>query len=250
MAFENITLEKEGGIARLTLNRPEALNALTADLLEEMQAALDDIEKDDAIGLVILTGSGRAFSAGVDLKAMEADIGKGEDAITRLNRVAREVLCTMESLSKPIIAVVNGFCLTGGLEIALGCDLIVASADAKFGDTHVRWGLHPTWGLSQKLPRLVGLLKAKELSFTARTITAEEAVKIGLINHAYPPEELEAGVRKIIEPILQNSRPAISCYKMLMNGGYRGTLADGLTLEFGTPLDVNTAAENTQTFRS
>lgn len=250
MRFDQIILEKENGIARITLNRPQALNTLTVSLLQEMQAALDAIQRDDAIGIVILTGAGKSFSAGVDLKSLESETPPGEEVGVRLNLVAREVLQSMEALPKPIIAVVNGFCLTGGLEIALGCDLIIASDNAKFGDTHVRWGLHPTWGLSQKLPRLVGLLKAKELSFTAATITAVEAEKIGLINRVYPAEELEAAVQKLTQAILSNSRPAIACYKMLINRGYRGDLADGLALEFDTPLDVNDAGKRTHAFRT
>ncbi len=249
MEFENIILKKDGGIARISLNRPQALNALTVDLLMELRQALDEVKNDEAVGVVVLAGMGRSFSAGVDLKDLEKQASAGVDIAARINGIAREVIKAMEDLPKPIIAAVTGHCLTGGLEIALGCDMIVASANSKFGDTHVRWGLRPTWGLSQKLSRLVGLLKAKELSFTAEMISAEEAARIGLINRVLEPEEFEAGVQKLAESVLRNSKQAIAAYKALINQGYRKDLSAGLNLEFGTPLDVQDAGERTSTFK-
>lgn len=249
MEFENIILKKDEGIARISLNRPQALNALTVDLLTELRQALDEVKNDEAVGVVVLAGEGRSFSAGVDLKDLEKQASAGVDIAARINGIAREVIRAMEDLPKPIIAAVTGHCLTGGLEIALGCDMIVASADSKFGDTHVRWGLRPTWGLSQKLSRLVGLLKAKELSFTAEMISAEEAARIGLINRVLAPEEFEAGVQKLAESVLRNSKQAIAAYKALINQGYRRDLSSGLNLEFGTPLDVQDAGERTGTFK-
>lgn len=249
MEFENIILKKDEGIARISLNRPQALNALTVDLLTELRQALDEVKNDEAVGVVVLAGEGRSFSAGVDLKDLEKQASAGVDIAARINGIAREVIRAMEDLPKPIIAAVTGHCLTGGLEIALGCDMIVASTNSKFGDTHVRWGLRPTWGLSQKLSRLVGLLKAKELSFTAEMISAEEAARIGLINRVLAPEEFEAGVQKLAESVLRNSKQAIAAYKALINQGYRRDLSSGLNLEFGTPLDVQDAGERTGTFK-
>ncbi len=249
MKFENIILKKDEGIARISLNRPQALNALTVDLLTELRQALDEVKNDEAVGVVVLSGEGRSFSAGVDLKDLEKQASAGVDIAARINGVAREVIKAMEDLPKPIIAAVTGHCLTGGLEIALACDMILASADSKFGDTHVRWGLRPTWGLSQKLSRLVGLLKAKELSFTAEMISAEEAARIGLINRVLAPEEFEADVQRLAESVLRNSRQAIAAYKALINQGYRRDLSAGLNLEFGTPLDVQDAGERTVTFK-
>jgi enoyl-CoA hydratase/carnithine racemase len=155
----------------------------------------------------------------------------------------------MEKLPKPIIAMVNGFCLTGALEIAIGCDMIVASENAKFGDTHIRWGFRPTWGLSQKLPRALGIMKAKELSFTAEMISAEKAERIGLINRVVTAEELEPTVQALAEKIMNNSRDAIAAYKALINRGFRENLATALELEAETTFVISDTEERIKEFR-
>jgi enoyl-CoA hydratase len=249
MNFENIILEKRDGIARITLNRPEVLNALNVVILVEIRKALDAIQDDDSIGVAVLTGAGRAFSVGVDLKSIGGRRLEGGSVGDEINQAARSLIQTMEKLSKPIIAMVNGFCLTGALEIAIGCDMIVASENAKFGDTHIRWGFRPTWGLSQKLPRALGIMKAKELSFTAEMISAEKAERIGLINRVVTAEELEPTVQALAEKIMNNSRDAIAAYKALINRGFRENLATALELEAETTFVISDTEERIKEFR-
>jgi len=249
MDFENIILEKKDGVARIILNRPDALNALDVATLLEIARALEDIRGDESIGVVVLTGVGRAFSAGVDLKSIGGLKIEGGNVGDEINTAARRVIQTMEELPKPIIAMVNGFCLTGALEIAMGCDMIIASDSSKFGDTHVRWGFRPTWGLSQKLPRAVGLMKAKELSFTAEIVSAAEAERIGLINRVVSAEELEPTVQALAENMLRNSRDAIVAYKALMNRGFREDLATGLKVEAESSFVIDDTEERVREFR-
>jgi enoyl-CoA hydratase/carnithine racemase len=249
MDFENIILEKKDGVARITLNRPDALNALDVATLLEIARALEDIRGDESIGVVVLTGVGRAFSAGVDLKSIGGLKIEGGNVGDEINTAARRVIQTMEELPKPIIAMVNGFCLTGALEIAMGCDMIIASDSSKFGDTHVRWGFRPTWGLSQKLPRAVGLMKAKELSFTAEIVSAAEAERIGLINRVVSAEELDPTVQALAENMLRNSRDAIGAYKALMNRGFREDLATGIKVEAESSFVIDDTEERVSEFR-
>lgn len=249
MDFKNIILERKDGIARITLNRPDALNALDVATLLEIQGALEAIRNDESIGVVVLTGVGRAFSAGADLKYIGGLKIEGGNIGDEINTAARGVIQMMEELPQPIIAMVNGFCLTGALEIAMGCDMIIASENSRFGDTHVRWGFRPTWGLSQKLPRAVGIMKAKELSFTAEMISAPEAERIGLITKVVTADELEPTVRALAESILRNSRDAIAAYKALMNRGFREDLATGLKIEAETSFAINDTEERLKGFR-
>lgn len=249
MNFENIILEKRDGTARITLNRPEVLNAFNIAILVEIRKALNVIQEDDSIGVVVLTGAGRAFSVGVDLKSIGGQKLEGGSVGDEINQAARSLIQAMEKLPKPIIAMVNGFCLTGALEIALGCDMIIASENAKFGDTHIRWGFRPTWGLSQKLPRALGIMKAKELSFSAEMISAEEAERIGLINRVVTAEELEPTVQALAEKIMSNSRDAIAAYKALINCGFKENLATALELEAETTFVIGDTEERTKEFR-
>ena len=249
MDFKNIILERKDGVAKIMINRPEALNALDVATLLDIQKALEEIRNDESVGVVVLTGVGRAFSAGVDLKSVDGQRIEAGNVGADINAAARRVIQTMEELPKPVIAMVNGFCLTGGLEIAMGCDIIIASENSKFGDTHVRWGFRPTWGLSQKLPRAVGLMKAKELSFTAQMISAAEAERIGLINKVVSPEELEPTVLALAQSILSNSRDAIAAYKSLMNRGFREDLAAALKFEAETSFNISDTEERVKQFR-
>jgi len=227
MEYSDIIYEKKDGVATITLNRPQALNAINLQIFKEMKEALNDIASDETIGIVVLTGSGRAFSAGVDIKSM----GDGED-VTRAERtkIALDVIAAIENLEKPVIASVNGYCLTGALELATACDLIIASENASFGDTHARWGLTPTWGGSQRLPRIVGAMKAKEMVFTCEMLTAREALQIGLVNKVVEPEKLGEAVQEMAKKILANSRQSISVQKKLMNRG--------LKMDYGSALKM------------
>jgi len=216
----------EDGLCTLTLNRPEALNALSPGLFVELRAHIDDIGRHtDQIGCVILCGKGRSFSAGNDLKAIQA----GERAPSP--HFQAETLEAIERLPQPVIAAVQGHCYTGSLELALACDLIVAAESAKFSDTHGKWGMSPTWGMSQRLPRRVGLTRAKEMMFSGRVVSGREAVDIGLAMDCVADEELLASTVARARSFLANSWFTLRADKMLVNGGLDHTLADGLRFE-------------------
>ncbi|MCP5178546.1 MAG: enoyl-CoA hydratase/isomerase family protein [Pseudomonadales bacterium] len=216
----------DNGLAILSLNRPDALNALSPALFVELRAHIDAIaEATDQVGCVILCGNGRAFSAGNDLKAIQA----GEVAPSR--HFQAETLDAIEALPQPVIAAVQGHCYTGSLELALACDLLVAADDARFADTHGKWGMSPTWGMSQRLPRRVGLLKAKEIMFSGRVVGGEEAARIGLANACVPRDDLMAQTIAMARGFLENSWFTLRADKMLVNKGLNYTLADGLRFE-------------------
>lgn len=187
------------GVATLTINRPDKLNALTVGVFRELRAHVEALKTDSSIGCVVLRGAGKCFSAGHDL----ADIATGEAVPSR--GWHSETLRLMERLPQPVIAAVHGHCYTGALEVALACDFIVAADNARFGDTHAKWALTPIWGMSQRLPRRVGIATAKRLMFTADMISAEEAVRIGLAEYCVPAADFEAEVAALAARITANS---------------------------------------------
>ena len=214
------------GIAILSLNRPEALNALSPSLFVELRQHIDNIAAQIAdIGCVILRGEGRSFSAGNDLKAIQS----GEKSPSP--HFQAETLDAIERLPQPVIASVQGHCYTGSLELALSCDLLVAGQSAKFSDTHGKWGLSPTWGMSQRLPRRIGLLAAKEMMFSGRVIDGDEAVAIGLANRCVADENLLEESIGMAKSFLKNSWFTLRSDKLLINGGLDNTLQDGLLWE-------------------
>ncbi len=218
--------EDADGIATLTLDRPDVLNALSPALFEALRRHVDAIAADEeAVGCVILRGEGKAFSSGNDLRAITA----GERAPSQ--HFQAETLDAIEALPQPVIAAVRGHCYTGALELVLACDLLVASETARFVDSHGKWGMTPTWGMSQRLPRRVGLLKAKELMFTGRPVDGAEAVAIGLANECVPDAELEARTAELAQQIVLNSWCSLRGEKQLLNEGQRFTLAEGLAYE-------------------
>lgn len=239
MAYEQILYQAEAGIATITMNRPEAMNAITPAMLKEMKAAILAAAKAEEVRVIVLTGAGRAFCAGVDLKALGNVTLEGGKVGDILDIPARELIDAIRSVPKPVIALVNGFCFTGALEIMLACDLVIASEQAKIGDTHAKWGLRPTWGMSARLPRRVGFLKAKELSFTADAVTAQEAERIGLINLACPPDKLEQALETIVKKIMANSPQSIRAYKHLYNTNEAMTLDQSLALEFASEFQIS-----------
>ncbi|KAL5700315.1 hypothetical protein ACHQM5_025773 [Ranunculus cassubicifolius] len=165
------------GIALVTINRPKSLNSLTRGMLVDLAHIFKSLDSDKSVRVIILSGSGRAFSSGVDLTAAQ-DVFKGD-----VKNMDEDLVYQMERCSKPIIGAINGFAVTAGFEIALACDLLVAAKSAKFMDTHARFGIFPSWGLSQKLSRMIGANKAREVSLTAMPLTAEMAEKWGLVNY-------------------------------------------------------------------
>lgn len=218
--------EDQDGLAILSLNRPDALNALSPNLFTELRAHLDDLAgATDAIGCVILCGRGRSFSAGNDLKAIQA----GERPTSP--HFQAETLEAIENLPQPVIAAVQGHCYTGALELAIACDLLIAADTARFADTHGKWGMSPTWGMSQRLPRRVGLLAAREMMFSGRVVDGTEAARIGLANRSVPEDELMAAAVAMARGFLENSWHTLRMDKQLINGGLDRNLKEGLAWE-------------------
>lgn len=225
--MEPLVLREDlNGLAILTLNRPQALNALSPKLFVELRAHVDALaQQTESIGCVILCGKGRSFSAGNDLKAIQS----GEVAPSR--HFQAETLDAIEHLPQPVIAAVQGHCYTGSLELALACDLMIAAESAKFADTHGKWGMSPTWGMSQRLPRRVGLLAAKEMMFSGRIVGGQEAARMGLANRCVPDDQLMDAAIEMARGFLENSWFTLRADKMLVNQGLNHTLQDGLRFE-------------------
>jgi enoyl-CoA hydratase/carnithine racemase len=214
------------GVSVLCLNRPEALNALSPKLFEELRAHVEALAREThTIGCVVLRGAGRSFSAGNDLRAIQA----GERA--RSPHFQAETLDAIERLPQPVIAAVQGHCYTGALELVLACDLLIASESARFADTHGKFGMTPTWGMSQRLPRRIGPLRAKELMFSGRVLGGAEAVAWGLANRCVPDAELEASALALAGEIAANSWFTLVTEKRLIHDGESLGLADALSHE-------------------
>lgn len=221
-----LLVEKSGGVATVTLNRPEALNALNVALRRSIETAFRELQKDGETRVAIVTGAGRAFSAGIDLKELGSAPRMSESGAAEASIVE-----AMADFEGPIIGAINGHAITGGFELALACDVLVASRAAVFADTHARVGILPGWGLSQKLPRLIGISRAKELSLTGNFIGAEQAERWGLVNRVVPASELVPVCLKLAQDMLSCDPPSLRRYKQMIDGGYAGTLEDGLALE-------------------
>jgi enoyl-CoA hydratase len=228
MNFTEIKYQQEGEIAWITLNRPNKLNALTQTMVAEWRSVLEAIAQNDSCRVVIVKGKGKSWSAGVDLSVFqESKVEKGfkmwEDGVA--------VIELLENMPQVTIAMLNGYCFTGAMEIMMGFDLIIAADEAKIGDTHAKWGIPPKWGMTQRLMHQVGMRKAKELSFTAQPISGTEAARIGLVNQSVPLENLEATVMEMAHQIIGNSAQAIAAIKELYQFGSLHTLKEGIQFE-------------------
>ncbi|WP_420473595.1 enoyl-CoA hydratase [Noviherbaspirillum sp. ST9] len=213
------------GLAVLTLNRPHAMNALSKGLCKTFSGIVDRLEADPVVRVLIVTGAGRGFCAGLDLKELAAysnvgDFIQANDPVRALSR-----------FSGPIIGAINGVAITGGFELALACDVLIASTEARFADTHARVGIIPGWGLSQKLSRIVGPSRAKEMAFTGNFINAQEAAAMGLVNRVLPPAQLLDEARRLAGDMLSALPDMLPAYKVLIDEGYRSSFGDGLALE-------------------
>ena len=244
-----VELHREQGIATVVLSRPEVLNAITRTMLEELIVALDVISQDESVKVVVLTGAGKAFSAGVDLKALGGRSLEGGAVGEYLDEPARQVIDRLTTIPKIVIARVNGFCFTGALELVLACDLVVVANEARLGDTHAKWGLRPTWGMSQRLARTVGMARARELSYTARTFTGAEAAEWGLAARAVPLEQLDTAVNDLAQQLLANSIGSLVAYKDLYRQSLDLGQADGLAYEATARFDIADTAQRLATFR-
>ena len=227
MAYENILAEKKGAVGVITLNRPQALNALCAALIDELGQALTAFEADDEVGCILLTGSEKAFAAGADIKEMKdktfIDV-YGEDFITDDWEVVAKC-------RKPVIAAVAGFALGGGCEVAMMCDMIIAADTAKFGQPEITLGTIPGSGGTQRLTRFVGKSKAMDLCLTGRMMDAAEAERSGLVARVVPADKLQEEAMAAAEKIAGFSRPAVLMAKEAVNRSYETTLAEGVRFE-------------------
>jgi enoyl-CoA hydratase/carnithine racemase len=228
---KNVSLGLDGAIARLTFERPGQLNALSPALISEALQATRQVAESDA-RVLIVTGAGKSFSAGVDLKAVSTPDYTREVA-RRFSEEARELATLFETMRQPTIAMVRGHCFTGGLELAIGCDFIVAADDAQFCDTHGKLGLRPGWGLSQRLPKRIGVMRAKEMSYTGRRLDAATAQAYGLILEHVPGEALEARVTELAEQMAGMQGDALFAYKELYRASENMGLDEGLAFETG-----------------
>ena len=226
MAF--VTLEKDGPVGVVTMNRPEALNALNIQVLRELDAVLDQAEEDESLFVLIVTGAGRSFVAGADIGEMSGFTAVEGKAFGVLGN---QVFAKLENLSKPTIAAVNGFALGGGCELAMSCDIRLASEKAKFGQPETGLGITPGFGGTQRRPRIVGASRAMELILTARTIPAAQALEIGLVSHVYPPEELMPQAMELARAIAANAQVAVRQSKAAIRRGLQTDMTTGAAFE-------------------
>ncbi|XP_010551092.1 PREDICTED: probable enoyl-CoA hydratase 1, peroxisomal [Tarenaya hassleriana] len=221
-----IRVTKEpGGIAVVTINRPKSLNSLTREMMVDLAHAFKSLDADDSVRVAILTGSGRAFCSGVDLTAAES-VFKGDVKDPETDPVIQ-----MERFLKPIIGAINGFAVTAGFELALACDVLVAARGAKFMDTHARFGIFPSWGLSQKLSRIIGANKAREVSLTSMPLTAEVAERLGFVNHVVEEGQTLTKAREIADAMIKNEKDMVLRIKSVINDGLKLDLGHALALE-------------------
>lgn len=222
---DRILRRDTGALCTLTLNRPEKLNALDEATFEALAEHVESLERDDAIACVVLRGAGRSFCAGNDLDDIAARRPSSDPHFRgrTIERLAR--------LPQPLVAQIHGHCYTGGLELALAADLLIAAESARFADTHGKWGLTPIWGMSQRLPRRVGVSRAKELMFTSRTVSAPEALAIGLLDGCVPDELLSDEIAGLTAAILANSSFSNRANKRLLEETSGMSLAEGLRHE-------------------
>jgi enoyl-CoA hydratase len=250
MTYETIVVERDGPIAVLTLNRPKVLNALNALLIGELRDALAALENDDAVRAVVLTGAGdRAFAAGADINELNAL--PSAVAAARLARRGQALTLQIERLSKPVIAAINGFALGGGCELAMACDIRIASENAKFGQPEVNLGLLPGYGGTQRTGKLLGRGMAMYLCLTGETIDAREAHRAGLVEKVVPHAELLTEAKRIAGVIAAKAPLSIAATKRAVDEGIALPIAAGLELEalhFGTIVGTNDFKEGTKAF--
>jgi len=224
-----ILVTRHEGVATVTLNRPNHMNALSAELRAAFAATFDALASEREIEVIILTGAGRAFTAGLDLKELGGEIKADKGAAAAMAQ--RDLADAMRAAPQPIIGAVNGFAITGGFEIALLCDFLIAAPSASFADTHARVGVVPGWGLSQRLPRLIGINRAKELSLTGNFLSAEQACDWGLVNRIVPADELQKVCTQLAQDIRSTDPTTRNEVLRIMDEGWHTTLGEGLEIE-------------------
>lgn len=246
MAFVEVT--KKDNIAVITMNRPEALNALSKAVFADLEAALDDVENDDDVYVVVITGAGRAFIAGADIAEMAPmNVAEG----LAFSELGNRLLMRVDMMEKPTIAAVNGFALGGGCEMALACDIRIASEKAKFGQPEVGLGIIPGFGGTQRMARIIGTGAAMELIYTADTIDANRAKEIGMVNYVVPAEELMDKTMEMAKKICTNAQKAIRVSKMAIRRGIDCDISTAVTYEalaFATCFGTEDQKEGMQAF--
>ena len=236
------------GYAVLTLNRPQAMNALSKGLMTALAEAIDTLAADPTVRVLILTGAGRAFSAGLDLKEIGAGNGSigGGQATTGGSlggsdgKKVGDPVAAIHRCAKPVIGAINGAAVTGGFELALACDVLIASSSARFADTHARIGVAPGWGLSQKLSRAIGPYRARELSFTGNWVSAEQAATWGFVNRVLAPDDLLPAARALAMDMLGTLPNMLTRYKAIINDGYALAFGEAMALEKSRARAFNT----------
>ena len=246
MAFVEVT--KKDHIAVVTMNRPEALNALNKAVFTDLEVALDDVEKDDEVYVVIITGAGRAFIAGADIGEMAPmNVAEG----LAFSELGNRILMRVDMMEKPTIAAVNGFALGGGCEMALACDIRIASEKAKFGQPEVGLGIIPGFGGTQRMARIIGTGPAMELIYTADTIDAQRALEIGMVNHVVPADQLMDEAMKLAQKICANAQKAIRASKLAIRRGIDCDISTAVSYEalaFATCCGTEHQKEGMQAF--
>ncbi|MDE2362413.1 MAG: enoyl-CoA hydratase [Hyphomicrobiales bacterium] len=225
-----LLIETKDRIATVTLNRPDAMNALSRGLRRELDAAIRRLSADDEVDVVILTGAGtRAFTAGLDLK----ELGSAPGALGDANATgpAQNPVLAIQQCPKPVIGAINGVAITGGFELALACDVLIASTNARFADTHARVGIMPGWGLSQKLSRVIGIYRAKELSLTGNFLDAQTALEWGLVNRVVAPDELMPTAIRLAADMTSIPNETLRLYKSIIDEGYAADFGEALRIE-------------------
>jgi enoyl-CoA hydratase/carnithine racemase len=228
--YKNILVIKENRIVTITLNRPERMNALTVEMTLEIVEALDDAAQDSESRVVILTGAGRAFCVGADLNSPDFKVNSAAEAVETL-KSATQIIMGIRNISKPVIAAVNGAAVGGGCNLAIACDIILASDKAKFSEVFVLRGLHPDWGGTYHLPRLIGAAKARELLLTGRMVDAGEADRIGLVTRVVPADQLQVATRETAAALSKLSPLAMGMIKNSLNRTFEADLPTMLELE-------------------
>ena len=238
-----ILVERHGPVALVTLNRPEAMNALSRGLRAALAEAMVALDADDSVRAVVLTGAGtRAFTAGLDLKELGIEgLGAANESAPTANPVK-----AIEHCRKPVIGAINGVAITGGFEVALACDVLIASENARFADTHARVGIMPGWGLSQKLSRMIGISRAKELSLTGNFLDAATACQWGLVNRVVAADELVPAALSLAADMASADPGMIQAYKALIDQGYAASFGDALGLEHRSSSARNAAVSGAE----
>ena len=249
MEYKNIIFDLKDGIATITFNRPEVLNALNKELLQELSTALDEIEEDEDIRALVLTGAGeRSFIAGADIKELAGFNALHAKSFAETGQIS---LNKFQALPIPVIAAVNGFALGGGCEIALACDFVYASENAMFGLPEINLGLIPGFGGTQRLPRLTGKNMAKEMIFTGKMLSAAEAMEIGIVNRVFPLKSLMDETFKVAGIIASKGKVSLRAAKQAINNGMNVDLGSGCNIEidaFALCMASKDAKEGTTAF--